>query len=158
MLNHINKQVVGVALTILLVLAGVLFYSLGDDRGDSALTSTDASALDGVLGRELLMTLATLKSTALDAAIFDDTVFQSLRDAGVEIAPQPVGRRNPFAPFGAASEESKSAKPSSPSNQTPRPAAAPLPPHGAIESFGAETPGAASEAEPPDELLLEFGF
>ncbi len=158
MAEHLSKKTLLIIGIALLALAAAFFYSFADNPGDKALTSVGASALDGVLGRELLMTLATLKSTALDTAIFDDPIFQGLRDAGVEIAPQPVGRRNPFAAFGAASEESKSAKPLSSSKQAPRPAPAPLPPQGASEAFGEDAPGAAPEAGLSDELPLEFEF
>ena len=60
-------------------------------------------------GRDLLVALAKLKSTALDTSIFDDPVFMSLKDFGVEIASQPVGRRNPFAEFGDGSRAKPSA-------------------------------------------------
>ena len=87
----------------LLVLAGLgfFFYSFFDEgRGTSAtITALPLSSLDTKLGRELLAALAELKSPKLDTGIFDDPVFESLRDFGVPIAPLPVGRRNPFAPL-----------------------------------------------------------
>lgn len=100
-LSHINKKVLWgvVALLILIVLLGYLFRR---SPPEAAITELAASPLEGVLGRELLGTLDRLKSTTLDTSIFSDPVFTGLRDFGVSIAPQPVGRRNPFAPFGAS--------------------------------------------------------
>ncbi len=109
--DHINKKVfiAGVALFVVLI-AGFIFYlSTGAPADTGALTNVDASPLDGTLGRELLTTLARLKSTALDMSVFTDPVFTSLRDFGVEIAPQPVGRRNPFAELGGAGASGKPA-------------------------------------------------
>jgi len=60
------------------------------------------SPLNATLGRELLTALAKLQSTKLDTSIWDDPVFASLQDFGVEIPAQPVGRRNPFAVFSAS--------------------------------------------------------
>src|SRR3989338_5440917 len=100
--EHIDKKVVigfGVVLTVLL---GAFFYLLsGENAEESPLTVLSDSPLDAALGRELLTALATLKSTKLNTAVFDDPVFTSLRDFGVVIAAQPVGRRNPFASLSA---------------------------------------------------------
>ena len=100
--EHIDKKVVigfGVVLTVLL---GTSFYLLsGKTPEESSLTVLSDSPRDAALGRELLTALATLKSTKLNTAIFNDPVFKSLRDFGVVIAAQPVGRRNPFASLSA---------------------------------------------------------
>lgn len=51
-------------------------------------------------GREILALLADLKKISLDESIFSDPIFQSLKDFSVELAPEPKGRQNPFAPIG----------------------------------------------------------
>lgn len=50
--------------------------------------------------KELLATLANLKTIKLDDSIFSDPVFLSLTNFGVQLPPENVGRRNPFAPVG----------------------------------------------------------
>jgi hypothetical protein len=51
------------------------------------------------ISRDLIVTLSNLNTIRLDDSIFTDPVFLSLSDFGVQIPLQPVGRRNPFAPF-----------------------------------------------------------
>ena len=100
--EHIDKRAVigfGVALCLIL---GFFFYRLGTGYSEKdSLTVLPTSPLDATLGRELLAALAKLKSTKFDTTIFEDPIFSSLKDFGVEIAAQPIGRRNPFADFGA---------------------------------------------------------
>lgn len=101
--DHINKKVALTALAAFLLLAGgfIFFLATGGTEDRAAVTRIDASPLDATLGRELLATLARLRATTIDTGIFDDPVFASLTDFGVAIASQPIGRRNPFAPFEA---------------------------------------------------------
>lgn len=100
--GHLNKRTLAISGLLIAVLAGVFFFWFSGRPSDEAptITAIPASSLDVTLGRGLLVTLAKLKSTALDTSIFDDPVFASLKDFGIEIEPQPVGRRNPFAEFG----------------------------------------------------------
>ncbi|MDO8594713.1 MAG: hypothetical protein Q7R93_04350 [bacterium] len=97
-LEHLDRKAVLLFAGIFIVLAGIFFYWLYGkaDTGTPSITALSSSPLDATLGRELLAALAKLKSTKLDGTIFDDPVFSSLKDFGVEIASQPVGRRNPF--------------------------------------------------------------
>ncbi len=131
MFAHINKKSVVIFGSLAVLLLGFFFYSLsGKQEGTAAITVLPVSPLDAKLGRELLSALAELKSTKLDRTIFDDPVFDSLRDFGVEIASEPVGRRNPFALF---EEEAKavtgsSAKPKASAGSTPKPSPAPKTP------------------------------
>lgn len=99
--EHIDKRAAIGFLVIFVLIVGFFFYWLSttsvEDEGP--LSVIPISPLDASLGRELLSALAKLESTKLDTTIFDDPVFASLTDFGVEIASQPVGRRNPFASF-----------------------------------------------------------
>jgi hypothetical protein len=52
-----------------------------------------------------------MKSTKLDSAFFTDPVFLSLKDSSVEIVKEPVGRKNPFAPFPGTAKSSGAKKP-----------------------------------------------
>ena len=60
-------------------------------------SSADSGAAS--VSKELLVTLTNLRTIRLDDSIFSDPSFISLADYGVTIPPQPVGRRNPFAPL-----------------------------------------------------------
>ncbi len=104
--EHIDKRMVIGFVIVFVALAGGFFYWLSGDSGSAgtgAITVLPLSPLDATLGRDLLLALATLKSTKLDTSIFTDPVFLSLKDFGVDISAQPVGRRNPFATFDAGS-------------------------------------------------------
>ena len=50
--------------------------------------------------------LAALRSASFDLEFFAIPEFESLTDFSVELTPQPVGRRNPFAPLGSDPAES----------------------------------------------------
>lgn len=110
-LKQIDRRVLIASGILILLLAGAFFYWLSGNASDEtpSITELPASSLDTTLGRDLLVALAKLKSTTLDTSIFDDPVFMSLKDFGVLIAPQPVGRRNPFAEFGDGARARQSA-------------------------------------------------
>lgn len=99
--EHIDKRVVVGFGVLLLILLGLLFYWIlrPDTTNTGPISIASVSPLDATLGKELLAALSKLKSTKLDTSIFKDPIFQSLKDYGVDIASQPVGRRNPFAGF-----------------------------------------------------------
>ncbi len=98
--QHIDKKVVAVfGFLIVLLLGSFFFWLAGRKKETGPITTLPVSTLNATLGRELLAALADLKSTKLDVSIFEDPILASLKDFGVEIASQPVGRRNPFASF-----------------------------------------------------------
>lgn len=98
--DHINKQAALTVLAVTLFIAGFFFYYLGDTSTSPAgVNEVDDTGINATLGKELLSALARLRATSFDMSIFTDPVFTGLKDFGVEIAPQPVGRRNPFALF-----------------------------------------------------------
>ena len=108
--DHINKQAALGTLLVVLFLSGLFFYTIGGDTTSlSGVSEADGTSLDTTLGKDLLLALARLKSTKLDVAIFADPIFTALHDWGVVIAPQPVGRRNPFAEFEDGAPVGKSA-------------------------------------------------
>lgn len=86
------------ALGSLVVILGALVYFMffaGPSENVAVVTQDDSSNVS----RELVITLSNLNTIRLDASIFEDPVFISLSDFGVQIPLQNVGRRNPFAPF-----------------------------------------------------------
>lgn len=98
-----NKKTAAV---VAIVLLGVLGYSLffGGGGGEALVATTPVAEN---VGRDLLSTLLQLKSLDLDEALFQNPVFQSLRDFGIPIPPQPLGRPNPFAPLGSTTPSSR---------------------------------------------------
>lgn len=84
-----------------LLIAGFAWYGLsGSAAPTSAIQSDDVSGAESADERAILDTLLQLRSIELAGTIFNDPVFQSLRDTRTEIVPEPIGRRNPFAPLG----------------------------------------------------------
>ncbi len=62
-------------------------------------------------GAQVLSWLSRLQSIKLDGQIFSDPDFATLQDRSVDIAPQPVGRPNPYLPtYGTGSVGSSTPK------------------------------------------------
>jgi len=120
--DHVNKHtLIASGAALLILVGGFVYYLATEESGtDNAVTSLGESPLEGTLGRELLLTLARLRSTKLDTTIFSDPVFSSLKDFSVEIAPQPVGRRNPFSSFGAGAQPAAAAAAKTPAPTLPK--------------------------------------
>ncbi len=69
-------------------------------QNDSLLASSNNNAVDSSAQREILSLLIELRSIDIDDGLFQSNVFRSLKDFGVVLESQPVGRNNPFAPIG----------------------------------------------------------
>ncbi len=98
-MNFIKKNLLFI-LGAVIVLGG-LFYYMSNSGAPTPLLTSSASSNSPVT-QQLLVSLSSLHTITLDNAIFSDPVFVSLTDFGVQIAPENVGRGNPFAPFGTA--------------------------------------------------------
>lgn len=85
---------------IMAILGVYAYFTIfkGDDAGAPVVTS---SGTDSPVSQDLLLSLTTLNVIALDEAIFQNEIFLSLSDFGVQIPEEVVGRRNPFAPVGS---------------------------------------------------------
>lgn len=101
MMSHLNKKTWLTIGAILVVVGAFAFFLFGGREAapPSGLSSVGESPLGDTLGRDLLTLLARLRTTELDTSLFADPLFLGLRDFGVAITPQPVGRRNPFEAF-----------------------------------------------------------
>lgn len=90
------KNIIIIAVIIVIV---AFSYNLFVGRADkSLLTSEVKKTKNSVLETNFLSILIDLRLIKLDNSIFSDKAFQSLRDFGQDIVPEPVGRKNPFAP------------------------------------------------------------
>lgn len=95
-------------LVFIVCVAGAVAYKTYMTGNSSDIVTTAES---DVSGEQVLIALNRLRAVSFDTAIFSDPVFVSLVDFGTVIAPQPVGRPNPFAPIGGRFQSSSSAKP-----------------------------------------------
>lgn len=96
-----NKITRNIIIAGIIIIAGLFAYRFFFVRIDEeALREVDAGAVE--VGREVLSLLTELRAINLDDSLFRRSDFMSLQDFGVEISPDPVGRRNPFAPIGVS--------------------------------------------------------
>jgi len=101
-LKKYKNIVIGVAVIIVAFIAYAVF-SGRSTPSDQGLTSQTPSGLPSEDGEDLVSLLLQLKSINLSSDLFADTTFATLQDFSVELAPQPIGRRDPFATIGAVS-------------------------------------------------------
>ncbi len=119
-----GNKILNLALGLLLVLAAVFvyFYWRSEPADPGGLYS--ASELAGEDGefsaanREFLTILDTLNAIRLDAAILNNPHFQNLKDFSVTLTPEPLGRDNPFAPFGVGNRLNAGTSPNSDDDDT----------------------------------------
>jgi len=102
MSHNIKNIIIGVVV-IAVCFGGYKVFFSGDPVQDDLLTSnvlsTERTSAE-VLGAEIVTALRVIDTIKLDASLFDDEVYLSLKDRSQEIDPEPVGRFNPFAPVG----------------------------------------------------------
>lgn len=159
--DHINKKVVGMAFGSLVLIVGLswyLFYGTSAEQG-GAVTELVVSPLEKTIGKDMLATLSKMKVTTLDEGIFEDPVFRSLRDFGVEIASQPIGRRNPFGAFAVVRKPVKKTVAGGGGNTSP--IVVPFAPAGGGGGGGGNTSPTVPFAPPsPEDIMLfdDFSF
>lgn len=91
-----HKTSIGVLIIVVLLFIGYgAFFGGGDEE---VLVSESATAAP--VGGDLILILGRLQSLSLEASVFENPLFRSLVDFGIELSPEPVGRPNPFAPLG----------------------------------------------------------
>lgn len=101
---------------IITVLVAVVFIAYSfffkKDTDKSSLTSENAANAIGEssIVKEFLSLLNTLNDLKLDTRIFQDQIFNSLRDESVELISEPRGRQNPFAPLESKLESKPESK------------------------------------------------
>jgi|SRR3989344_4493695 len=96
-LTKYKNTLIALVIIVALFAAYKIFFA-GDAADDELLAPT--SIAEGDDRSELLTTLLELKSLTLDESLFTSNAFRSLRDFSQRLVPEPVGRRNPFAPIG----------------------------------------------------------
>jgi hypothetical protein len=97
---HFLKQYQAVIAIVAVIVAAFVAYSIFFKHVETpVLTETTISETQNPVDQQLIALLLTLHGIKLDAALFDDDRFKSLRDFGQELVPEPVGRPNPFEPL-----------------------------------------------------------
>lgn len=103
--NIIKNILIAIGALILLVAGyGLFFGGKGGDSESQIATTVGPQKIESESGKEILQLLLNLKSLKLNASVLSSKGFRSLKDFGQAIPPQPRGRENPFAPFGARTE------------------------------------------------------
>ncbi len=87
-----NKTVFGIIVVVLVlfVVFGMREPTASSDLLDGGAYTTNATDQDLVRG------LLDMRSIRLDSSIFENSAFATLRDDGLEIQQEPVGKYNPF--------------------------------------------------------------
>jgi hypothetical protein len=99
-MSDLIKKNMGVVLGLLLVILGVVVYfNFFAGKSGELLSATPG---ESAVSQEILLALNNLKTIKLDSSFFSDPTFLSLTSYGVELAPENVGRRNPFEPLRTA--------------------------------------------------------
>ncbi len=93
-----NKLTIGGLACIIAVSAWYLLGGSSTVSQEGLVTETFVTPASEA-ERDLVATLLELRTVTLDGEIFSDPAFQSLRDFGSQIIPEPVGRPNPFKPL-----------------------------------------------------------
>lgn len=89
---------------VILILGSILAASaawylfLRDTTPQSLLTTEDLTSASGA-DKDVVETLLQLRAITLSGTIFTDPAFVALKDNGIQIVPEPVGRPNPFLPL-----------------------------------------------------------
>jgi len=106
----IQNNLKNIGITAVIVIGGFFLYSYffgGSNVQTGVLSVTTPAAVDGVVGKDLLILLANLQTLRLDDSVFNDPAFRSFKNFRVDISPESIGRENPFAPLsGSGSSQS----------------------------------------------------
>jgi hypothetical protein len=100
MVNFILSHKIIVVIVALLVAVGV-WIGLSSSETPGSLLAVETVTEQGA-NQDLVSTLLALRAVKLDASLFTDPAFVSLKDFSTQIVPEPVGRPNPFAPLGSS--------------------------------------------------------
>jgi len=92
-----------IIIVAVIIALGLIAYSFlrPDPTVDNLLETTQRQDGAQVLGDEITSAISQINSLKLDRAVFDDPIIKRLIDHSKPILPEPVGRKNPFAPIGS---------------------------------------------------------
>lgn len=91
------------------ILAGLYFsytyFFAGEEAATIVIGPTEGG---GEVGGDILPLLQDIKKIRLDAKVFDDPIYKSLKNYSVELPKEDAGRVNPFAPIDRGIQQSSS--------------------------------------------------
>lgn len=90
---------------IVLILAGGAYWYYSSQTGNQL--PLMASAGEGEAQTQFKTLVSELKNISFDTSIFSNPNFQALTDLATQVAPEPSGRIDPFAPLAAASAKNE---------------------------------------------------
>lgn len=122
MINFILGHKIIVVVVAVLVAIGVWIGLSSSSSSEGSLLSTEVIGNNGP-DKDLVSTLLALRAVKLDASLFTDPAFISLKDFSTQIVAEPVGRPNPFAPLGVNAAPSASTSTKGTQVFTPTPGA-----------------------------------
>lgn len=104
MTPKLKKIIIAVVIIAVAYFAYSMFFKTSDDdanliSGTNSLSSSRNLADTQVLGNQITQALIQIEALTLDRSVFENAIFRSLTDKSEVISPEPVGRRNPFAPL-----------------------------------------------------------
>lgn len=151
-------KILNVAIVILILAALVYGYmsftsTPEDPEGITSEVTGDGSSPVLEQQDEFVALLIDLQNISLNTDFLASTVFTSLKDFTRTIAPQDVGRRNPFAPIGsnagAASQRSSVISAFRAPTPPPSPSSVPTPAAPAPDTTPSDTPPPDNTTPPP---------
>ncbi|MEK7509161.1 MAG: hypothetical protein AAB605_00430 [Patescibacteria group bacterium] len=92
-----NKTLILILGSVLV--AGAAWYLFLRDTKTAPLLQTQDLTVASEADKDVVETLLQLRAITLSGTILTDPAFTSLKDTGIQIVPEPVGRQNPFAPL-----------------------------------------------------------
>lgn len=99
--SELKNIIVFVAILGGLYLAYTFFFK----ENEPATTTIGPSGGGGDVGGDILPILQDIKNIKLDAKVFDDPIYKSLKNYSVELPQEEAGRANPFAPVDGSSAQ-----------------------------------------------------
>lgn len=94
MIGFLSRNILFIILSGVIIAGGV-WYTLRGENPSPTIVTTQTEG--GSAEKEVVDTLLALRAVTLSGTIFSDPAFQTLKDFGVQIVPETVGRENPFA-------------------------------------------------------------
>ncbi len=106
MMNFIRQYqtAIGFIVIVAVLFVGYQFFFAPSQEAVVSVTQTAEGGID----HDLVALLFELRGIRLDDAVFSDPLFTSLKDFGKDLVSEPIGRQNPFAPFGGSTIVPKS--------------------------------------------------
>lgn len=108
--SSLKSIIIIVVIVAVALLAYFYFMGSGSSQSSSLLSSpSDTSGQGALVGGQVLTLLNQIQSLRIDATLFTDPGYQTLRDYSVDIPAVNVGRPNPFSPIpGVTSDQTTS--------------------------------------------------